>query len=168
MMWNQEEFPYGGASDPNSGFIRGGSSEDRARSEDSSGITALRQREALAALANAERVGMTWKEVALVKGWHHGQASGALSGLHKAGRIARLALRRNRCAIYVLPEFVDGRTTERQGETETTKMLRQAVGLLDSFVNNPPCRHRLADPDLANCKNCQANYLIDHYQKRSN
>jgi hypothetical protein len=46
---------------------------------------------------------------------HHGQASGALSVLHKEGRIARLTERRNRCAVYVLPEYVQGRETSPHG-----------------------------------------------------
>ena len=46
---------------------------------------------------------------------HHGSVSGALSNLHKSGKLARLAEKRDRCKIYVLPEFVDGRETEKQG-----------------------------------------------------
>lgn len=60
-------------------------------------------------LADSGRVGATWKETADYLHLHHGQASGTLSVLHKAGRIERLAERRNRCHVYVLPEHVDGR-----------------------------------------------------------
>lgn len=164
----QGEFPYGGEGDPNSGFIRGGSSEDRARSQDAGGVTALRQKQTLAVLADAKAGGTTWKELSDLTYWHHGQSSGALSTLHKAGRISRLALRRKRCAVYVLPMYVNGRTTERAGQTQTTTMLRQAVDLLDKFVDNPPCRHRLADPDIAGCRNCAGRELIRHYRERSN
>jgi hypothetical protein len=38
-----------------------------------------------------------------------------LSDLHKAGRIARLTEERNRCKVYVLPEYVNGRETEPHG-----------------------------------------------------
>lgn len=48
-------------------------------------------------------------------GVHHGTASGALSILHRNGRIARLAERRDGCKIYVVPQYVMGRTTETQG-----------------------------------------------------
>ena len=58
---------------------------------------------------------MTWREVADTTEWHHGQASGALSVLHKEGRLARLRNRRDKCAVYVLPEFVHGRETARHG-----------------------------------------------------
>jgi hypothetical protein len=51
-------------------------------------------------------------------GWHHGQASGALSDLHKAGLIARLVERRNRCSVYVLPEHVGGRATAAHGRNK--------------------------------------------------
>jgi hypothetical protein len=161
----QGSFPYGGERDPNSGFIKGGSSEDRARSEDNGGVTALRQRETLVALDQAGPMGLTWQELARIQGWHHGQASGALSGLHKTGRIVRLTLRRKRCAIYVASRHVNGRATEKQGETETTRMLREAVDLLGLLA--PSCRHRAADPDLINCTACRANHLIRHYEQRS-
>jgi hypothetical protein len=53
--------------------------------------------------------GRTWKELADIQSWHHGQASGVLSVLHKEGLIARLIEKRNRCAVYVMPEYVNGR-----------------------------------------------------------
>lgn len=40
---------------------------------------------------------------------HHGQASSVLSVLHKEGRLARLTEKRERCAVYVLPEYVGDR-----------------------------------------------------------
>lgn len=48
-------------------------------------------------------------------GWHHGQASGVLSVLHKAGRVVRLREVRGRCKVYVLPQFADGRAVEAHG-----------------------------------------------------
>jgi hypothetical protein len=56
--------------------------------------------------------GATWKEIADELGLHHGSASGVLSVLHLTGKIERLAESRNRCKIYVLPEYVAGRKTE--------------------------------------------------------
>jgi hypothetical protein len=67
-------------------------------------------------------VGATWKDVAGRYDWHHGQASGALSTLHKEGRVARLAEeRRTKCAVYVLPEHVGERPTAAHGRQETDK-----------------------------------------------
>ena len=117
--------PYGGEDDPNSGYAAGAAtSEERARRDDADGTTSKRQAKTLWALGaedgggrggTGREYGLTWKELADVGGWHHGQASGVLSNLHKAGKIARLTERRNRCFIYVLPEYVNSRETQEQG-----------------------------------------------------
>jgi hypothetical protein len=98
-----------------SGWSGSATSRERAHREDASGTTSARQRLLLSLLSEANMRGMTWREVAAATGQHHGQASGALSGLHKTGRIARLAERRGRCAVYVLPEFVGTRDVEPHG-----------------------------------------------------
>lgn len=103
--------PYAGTS----GWSGSDTSHERALEADSSGVTGRRQRDALAYLDGAGPWGVTWQELGAAMGAHHGTASGVLSVLHKAGRIARLAERRNRCKIYVLPEHVNGRETERHG-----------------------------------------------------
>lgn len=54
-------------------------------------------------------LGLTWKELGDLTGWHHGQASGALSNLHRTGDLTRLKQRRNGCGIYVVPAYVNGR-----------------------------------------------------------
>lgn len=106
------ETPYAGTS----GWSGSQTSRERAEDEDRGGVTSARQAATLAALGGMHRHGMTWKELAVHEDWHHGQASGALSGLHKTGHIARLAEeRRDRCAVYVLPEFVGDRPTVEQG-----------------------------------------------------
>jgi hypothetical protein len=89
--------------------------EDRATREDSSGATSERQQEVLRRLGNSGSRGMTWKDLSMATEWHHGQSSGALSGLHKAGLICRLASSRAGCRIYVLPSEVSGRETEEHG-----------------------------------------------------
>ncbi|HVQ18919.1 MAG TPA: hypothetical protein VMT27_07775 [Actinomycetes bacterium] len=99
------ELPYAGTS----GWSGSDTSRERAESDDSSGVTTARQRETLRRVSAARFFGMTWKDLADSEGWHHGQASGALSVLHKQGRLARLRERRDRCEIYVIPDFVDGR-----------------------------------------------------------
>lgn len=58
----------------------------------------------------AER-GATWQELGRRMQWSHGSASSALSHLHRAGAVARLAERRNRCGVYVLPAYIQGRET---------------------------------------------------------
>lgn len=87
-------------------------SEDRARHEDSTGITSVRQRSVLMALGFSGPRGVTVKELREATGWHHGQASGALTNLHKKGYLARLADARAGSKIYVLPEHTEGREAE--------------------------------------------------------
>lgn len=100
--------PYAGTS----GHSGSDTSERRARTEDSNGTTTARQSETLRRLADAGSHGMTWHDLADLAGWHHGQASGVLSVLHRSGLIARLTISRNRCKVYVLPMFVNGRDVE--------------------------------------------------------
>jgi hypothetical protein len=120
--WTYPVLPYGSA-DPNdpeatsSGWSGSDTSRERARRADEDGTTSKRQREVVAMLARAGTRGLTWPELAEAHGWHHGQASGALSALHKSGRIARLGPRhaRGRCSVYVVAEHVDGRDTAPYG-----------------------------------------------------
>jgi hypothetical protein len=105
------ELPYDGTS----GWSGSDTSRERAEHDDTTGITTQRQRMVMASLERVRSTGLTWKELADFTGWHHGQASGALSTLHKTGHIERLAERRDRCHPYVLPEHVDGRDTQPHG-----------------------------------------------------
>lgn len=67
----------------------------------------------IAYIRSCGATGVTWKELAQSLDLHHGQASGALSGLHRRGIIARLTNgRRERCRIYVHPDFVSGRPVD--------------------------------------------------------
>jgi hypothetical protein len=107
-MIDYPELPYAGTS----GYQGSDTSESRARRDDKDGTTGKRQAEVIKALKKASFRGLTWKELSEVTGWHHGQASGALSVLHKTSQIARLADTRNRCKIYVDLLSVGGRKIE--------------------------------------------------------
>lgn len=109
--------PYAGTS----GWSGSDTSLARVIDDDTSGRTSQRQRAALDSLAQAGDIGLTWKELGDIHGWHHGTASGTLSVLHKVGRIARLTERRNRCKVYVLPDHVDDRPTEPHGGSMNTR-----------------------------------------------
>lgn len=100
--------PYAGTS----GWAGTDTSRDRAARDDSNGTTSRRQWLALRALEDSMFYGRTWRELADVTGMHHGQASGVLTLLHKAGKIARLADKREQCRIYVHLDYVEGRDTE--------------------------------------------------------
>ena len=62
-------------------------------------------------VAESGAYGVTWREFADAYRLHHGQASSALSNAHRAGLLARLTHRRDRCGIYVTPHMVFNRTT---------------------------------------------------------
>lgn len=97
--------PYAGTS----GWSGSVASKERAINEDTNGTTSKRQEDTLSHLFDSHFAGLTWKELADLTGWHHGQASGVLSVLHKEGQIVRLRERRNRSSIYVLDRYVSGR-----------------------------------------------------------
>lgn len=113
---DQPSLPY---ADPETGRSSGWSgsdtSADRARRDDTDGTTSARQRLVMRLLRDAGARGLTWRELAGITGMHHGQASGALSNLHKDGRIARLVERRAKCHPYVLPSEVGDRLTQPHG-----------------------------------------------------
>ena len=109
--WVKRTFPKGGVLpyDGSSGFSGSETSRERAERQDATGVTSERQKAVLRALDNAGERGATWKEIGDAFGWHHGQASGVLSGLHKAGLITRITERRQRCQVYVLPFYLADR-----------------------------------------------------------
>lgn len=103
--------PYAGTS----GHGGNGASRDRAYADDSSGVTTMRQTRILTWLNQLGEAGGTWKEASERFGWHAGQSSGALSVLHKEGHVLRLQQRRQRCSVYVLPEYLADRATSPHG-----------------------------------------------------
>lgn len=105
------ETPYAGSS----GWSGSDTSRERAEAADADGTTSERQERVLADLRAVTFIGLTWKDLAAARGMHHGQASGVLSNLHKAGHIARLTERRANCQVYVMPEHVNGRETQEYG-----------------------------------------------------
>lgn len=109
----------------------------RAISEDLEGVTAERQRAVLEFVEMQGSFGVTWRDVADHLGLHHGQASGVLSTLHKAGHIfIHTPTKRNRCVVYVGSSFKPFiRADERQDEpkqTRGTQELNALNGLLDA------------------------------------
>ena len=128
-LFSLPELPYAGTS----GWSRSDTSAQRAIEADAKGVTGERQRRVLWFLAGCRTRGATWKELSEATGWHHGTASGALSVLHKTNRIARLTETRNRCKVYVLPDWVSGRATEphRGNMTRRASNPREAVMLTE-------------------------------------
>jgi hypothetical protein len=118
--------PYNGTS----GWSGSATSESRAKSEDANGSTSKRQQITHDHLNRAGMQGLTWKELAELTGWHHGQATAVLSVLHKEGVIARLTGRRNACEPYCLPKYVQGRDTAPHGRSKAK------AGVEDLAVEN--------------------------------
>ncbi len=97
--------PYAGTS----GWSGSDTSEERATLRDKGGTTGRNQTYALLIINSFANYGVTWKELSDRTGWHHGTASGILSVLNTAKQIVRLKEQRNRCAVYVLADYVNGR-----------------------------------------------------------
>jgi hypothetical protein len=83
-------------------------------------------------LAQAGNAGLTWRELSVLSGWHHGTASGVLSVLHKGQRIARLTERRGKCLVYVLPEHVAGRETQEQKSNPSARTLNALLAQVEN------------------------------------
>jgi hypothetical protein len=98
--------PYAGTS----GWSGSEASRQRAEERDSSGKTAVLQDDVEAYVANRGIYGATIKDVRdAFPDHHHGSLSGALTVLHKGGRLMRLEEQRDKCSVYVLPVFLHGR-----------------------------------------------------------
>lgn len=119
------DLPYGGTS----GWSGSETSMERAMDADADGTTSARQARTLHLLLVEREHGLTWKELADLTGWHHGQASGVLSVLHKEGRVARLTERRARCQVYVLPQHVADRETAPHGRRRAADTLALIEGV---------------------------------------
>jgi hypothetical protein len=111
------EFPYAGTT----GWAGSDTSRDRALQQDSDGTFNERETVAIDLLKMNKNHGATWRDLALYANLHHGQASGVLSILHKQEKIARLSDRRDKCAIYVLPEFINDRETSEHRNTRASE-----------------------------------------------
>lgn len=101
----------GGYPNGSSGYAGGTSSRDRAEREDSTGITGWRSQAVYNLLADEGPHGQTCHEIERHMNIGHGAASGALTRLHRSGKIVRLEERRVGQEVYVIPEFVKGRPT---------------------------------------------------------
>lgn len=106
-MSEQPALTYAGTS----GWSGTDTSEERARREDSSGKTLHVQS---IVMAHVSRQGMDGRTVAELRRalpqMHHGSISSALTNLHRAGMLVCLTEKRERCHVYVRPEFVNGRS----------------------------------------------------------
>lgn len=117
-----------------SGFSGSETSYARAVEADQSGRTKQRQEHTLRFLNYKGYAGATWKEIADHLGLHHGSASGTLSVLHKAGKVVRLKQTRDKCKIYVLPEYQDNQPTESFGGKRVSRS--QIIKEIEAFAGD--------------------------------
>jgi len=99
------------------GWTGSDASQERAVADQKTGKARQHRAQTIDALSEAADHGLTYRELGDLFGWHHGQSSSVLSVLHKERRIARLQDQRNRCHIYVLHLYVQGRQTREAGRT---------------------------------------------------
>jgi hypothetical protein len=109
-MSDDAALPYAGTE----GFAGSDTSRAQAIKDVISGTASKRQRFILILAQRAKERGITVADVR-DSTLHHGRVSGALSVLHKVGKLARLTEVRDKCKVYVLPEFVNDRQTEPHG-----------------------------------------------------
>ena len=137
--------PYG---KQGSGHAGNDSSRERQETEDALGTTAWRQAEAYKMIVGAGSAGVTVMEYEKEFGLHHGQASSALSHLHRAGHVVRLKMRRSKQEIYVLPAFVNGRDESpyrpREGRKHPRFLSDDAVIHAMNGAGLPPSPQNLA------------------------
>lgn len=106
---DDDALPYNGTA----GAVRQQASQERAHSEARSGAAKARASKVLD-LLHHNPDGLTYQEVGKHLALHHGQSSGALSTLHKAGLIFMTYERRNKCQVYVHAKFRDKYTTDQR------------------------------------------------------
>ena len=99
--------PYAGTS----GWSGSNTSYERALDNDRSGLTSKNQALFLQDLAKSGATGLTSREWGELHNLEHQTYSSIPSVLHLGGAVVRLTERRGRHQVYVLPEYVAGRTT---------------------------------------------------------
>lgn len=124
--------PYAGTS----GWSGSQTSRQRATTADSNGLTSKRQRTVTHLLRQAGEQGLTWNELGQKMNLHHGSASGLLSVLHKTNVIRRLTETRNRCQVYVLPEYVNDRTTSPYRPNVSARLLMDILEEIEHDLAN--------------------------------
>lgn len=155
--------PYAGTE----GFAGSDTSKDRAYQEALNGTASKRQRFILILAERAKEKGVTVAELR-DSTLHHGRISGALSVLHKVGKLSRLKETRDRCKVYVLPEYVNDRPTESHGVVhKADKETVDAANMVDAWLHRHDETSALFDSDFSPEPLDQAmQRLVDYAQGR--
>jgi folate-dependent tRNA-U54 methylase TrmFO/GidA len=121
--------PYNGTG----GYVERPTSIARAVQEVEDGTLSKRQQAVLQLLDNAGKNGCIWQAVGQQLNLHHGQASGVLSNLHKAGEIFMLRKKVMRCHPYVAKQFRHYYTDEQVFDTPATTRAGERTALLNEL-----------------------------------
>ena len=106
-------------------------SRETAIREASNGKLKTRLNEVLSLALSVGTVGITFKDVDAELHIDHGKSSGALSNLHKQGKLFRLTeYQRNGCSVYIHPDyasrFESSEYSRLPAETAMERLKRQA------------------------------------------
>ena len=120
-----------------------------------------RSRATLNFLTQRGPIGATWIDIAAVLGVSHGSASAVLSRLHQQGAVHRLTVRRDGCAVYVLPDHTEGRVTVSP-KVQNQGLLDEMAAMLRRYYR--PCKHLDFVEDR--CQSCNTRRLLEIYDQR--
>ncbi len=121
--------PYNGTG----GYVERPASIERAVREAQDGTLSKRQSDIVEQLDLAGAQGATWKTLGQLLNLHHGQVSGALSNLHKAGEVFMLRAKQQRCHAYVLRRYRWAYTDEQVFDTPATTRAGERTALLNEL-----------------------------------
>jgi hypothetical protein len=151
--------PYNGTE----GYAGSDTSKQRAIDDAVSGVASKRQRYILILAGRAKEKGITVAELR-DSNLHHGRVSGALSVLHKVGKLVRLSEVRGRCKVYVLPEYVNGRQTEPHGVVhKADKETLDAASTIENWMRRNEDYDALFDLDPADDPVAEAIWRLVNY-----
>lgn len=135
--------PYAGTE----GFAGSETSREAAMQNVVRGTASKRQRYILILAERAKERGITVAELRDAS-LHHGRVSGALSVLHKVGKLSRLTEVRGRCKVYVLPQYVNDRPTEPHGVVhKADKETVEAATTIEAWLRRGEDESALFDLD---------------------
>lgn len=156
--------PYNGTE----GYAGSETSKMQAFDDAIKGTASKRQRFILILAERAKERGITVADVRDAN-LHHGRVSGALSVLHKVGKLARLTEIRGRCKVYVLPEYVNGRQTEKHGVVHRAdKDTIRAAALVEEHLRRYDDIEALFDITRENDEYTDALWRLVHYAQGKN
>ena len=121
--------PYRGTG----GYVERPASIERAVREAKDGTLSKRQQDLLKELASAGMEGATWQQLGLRLNMHHGQVSGALSNLHKAGEVFMLRKKFYKSHPYVAKQYRHAYTDEQVFDERVQTQAGKRRALLDEL-----------------------------------